>query len=93
MLLFNKSVFVLLNSNIEGGDNVSFFSRLFSGTEDGSTVRVRQNNEDNAKIVGDKFEHCEDGGHTHRSYDLDTASGGYKEYSGGENSPDRSYNK
>ena len=71
---------------------MGFWSRLFGGSSDGSTVRVRQSKSDNAKIRGDKYTHVS-GGHVHQSYNIDTASGGYKEYGGGEHSGDRSYNK
>ncbi|MBU4480193.1 hypothetical protein KKG48_02005 [Patescibacteria group bacterium] len=72
---------------------MGLWSRLFSDSSDGSTTKVRQSNQDNAKSRGDKYEHCGGGKHTHRSYDVDKASGSYREYSGGENSSDRSYNK
>ena len=72
---------------------MGFFSRLFSGSDGDSTTRVRQSNENNARVRGDKYEHVGEGKHTHRSFDLDTASGSYKEYTGGENSSDRGYNK
>jgi hypothetical protein len=72
---------------------MGLFSRLFGDSGDGETIRVRQSNENNDCIRGDKYEHTENGGHTHRSYDVNTSTGEYKEYSGGENSSDRSYNK
>lgn len=72
---------------------MGLFSRLFSSDSDGETTRVRQSNDDNSRIRGDKYTHTDGGGHVHRSYDLDTASGSYKEYTGGENSSDRGYKK
>lgn len=72
---------------------MGIFSRLFDYDGDKETTRVRQDREDNARVRGDKYERTEDGGHVHRSYNLDTASGSYKEYTGGERSTDRSYNK
>lgn len=72
---------------------MGIWSRLFSSEGDGETTRVRQSNSDNAKIRGDKFTHHGGGSHEHSSFNLDTASGGYKEYSGGENAGDRGYNK
>lgn len=71
---------------------MGFWSRLFNDDSGGSTTRVRRSNSDNSRIRGDKFTRV-GGGHVHRSYDLDTASGSYKEYGGGEHSSDRSYNK
>lgn len=73
---------------------MGFWSSLFrsdSGT-DGS-VRVRENNSNTDNVRGDKYTHTSDGGHVHRSYDLSRSTGKYKEYSGGEKSDDRSYNK
>ena len=67
-------------------------SRKYSASSEGSTTRVRQDNTDNAKQTGDRYTQVSDG-HVHESYKLDTASGGYKEYGGGENADDRSYNK
>ena len=72
---------------------MGLFKRLFSSAFGGSTTKVRQSNQDNAKVRGDKYTHHGNGKHTHRSYNLDKASGSYKEYSGGHNSSDRSYNK
>ncbi len=72
---------------------MGLFSRLFDSSSDGETVRVRQDRENMARQRGDKFEHTSEGGHAHRSYDIDTSSGEYKEYGGGEKSSDRSYNK
>lgn len=72
---------------------MGLFDKLFGSSSDGESSRVRQSKEDNAKVTGDKYTKTPDGGHVHQSYNLDKASGSYKEYSGGENSSDRSYNK
>lgn len=70
------------------------WSMLFGSDGDGDTVRVRQEKGDAEHQRGDKYDHTDDkGGHVHRSYDLNTTTGEYREYSGGENSSDRSYNK
>lgn len=73
---------------------MGLWSRLFgsnSGTE--GSVRVRENNGNTDHVRGDKYQHTSGGGHVHRSYDLSRSTGKYKEYSGGENSKDRSYKK
>ncbi len=72
---------------------MGLWSILFSDKDDSSHVKVRSSDYDNAKITGDKFTKTDGGGHVHSSYTVDTASGGYNEYHGGENSSDRSYNK
>ncbi len=54
------------------------------------SVRVRESKADNARVTADKYSHHGGDSHGHRSYDLDRASGSYREYSGGENSSDRS---
>lgn len=72
---------------------MGFWSRLFNDDSGDTTVRVRQSNENNARIRGDTYKHGGGKEHTHRSFDLDTASGSYKEYGGGEKSQDRGYNK
>jgi hypothetical protein len=72
---------------------MGFWSSLFrSDSGSSGSVRVRENSGDRDKVRGDKYEHSSDG-HTHRSYDLSRSTGRYKEYSGGEKSGDRSYNK
>jgi len=72
---------------------MGFWTSLFKGSRSGSTVKVRRSNEDNSRISADKYEHYDDGKHSHRSYNLDTTSGSYREYCGGENAEDRHYNK
>lgn len=74
---------------------MGLFSRIFnsSGGDSEPTVRVRESRNDTSKVVGDKYTPTGGGKHTHDSYKLDKASGSYKEYRGGENSRDRSYNK
>jgi hypothetical protein len=69
---------------------MGLFSSLFrSDSSSEGSVHVRRSTQDNAKVTADKYEHKSDGSHTHRSYNQDTSSGEYKEYSGGENSADR----
>jgi len=71
-----------------------FWSTLFGGSDDeGRDIKVRENDEDRAKQVSDRYTDTGGGKHIHESSTLDTASGSYKEYRGGENSDDRSYNK
>ena len=72
---------------------MSLLEKLFSSKDDTTSTRVRQSNEDRAKITADRYTETEKGKHIHESYNLDTTTGKYKEYSGGDNSPDRSYNK
>jgi len=56
-------------------------------------VKVKDYHGDKTKITADKYTPTEGGGHAHSSYNLNTTSGEYKQYGGGENSDDRSYNK
>ena len=74
---------------------MSFFSRLFNSDKHGGgspRTRVRQSKSDNSKVRGDRYTSTSSG-HHHDSYTLDTSSGDYREYSGGDKSGDRSYNK
>ena len=66
---------------------------LFRSDSGGGSVKVRQSAEDNAKIRADRITSTKGEKHIHESYTLDTESGSYKQYGGGENAPDRSYNK
>lgn len=67
---------------------------LFSDkSEDGSSVKVARSNSNRERVTGSKIEPTGGGGHTHRSYNLNTSSGECREYSGGENSRDRSNRK
>lgn len=83
-----------------GGDSDSsrksgggFWSTLFGSKGEDSDVKVQSKNSDNSVVRGHVYGHTENGGHTHSSYSLDKTSGSYKEYHGGENSSDRSFNK
>ena len=71
------------------------FSTLFSskGDRESSSTKVRQDNENTSRIVADRITPGGGEKHVHEGYKLDTSSGSYREYSGGENSGDRSYNK
>jgi len=64
-----------------------------NGNSSTPTVKVSQSKGDNAKMRGDKLTHHGGESHEHHSYNLDTASGEYREYYGGEKGNDRSYNK
>ncbi len=80
------------------GDNSSksgkgFWSTLFGSRGEDSDVKVQSKNSDVSVTRGHKYEHTGDGQHTHSSYSLDKTTGSYKEYHGGENSSDRSFNK
>lgn len=67
---------------------------LFSDTnEDGADVKVTRSNTNRDRQTGSKIESTGGGNHTHRTYNLDTSSGEYQEYSGGEHSSDRSNKK
>ena len=63
-----------------------------SDSGDGST-KVRQDAEDNSKIQADRITSVDGEKHIHESYKVNASTGNYKEYSGGENSSDRGYNK
>jgi hypothetical protein len=73
----------------------SSFSSLFSGRGDDDTpsIKVREKDSDRSVVRGDRYTRTDEGKHTHDSYSLDKATGSYREYHGGENSSDRSYNK
>lgn len=71
---------------------MGFWSTIFR-SDGGGSSKIRQSNKDNAKIRGDKITPKSTGKHVHQSFDLDKGSGSYREYHGGENSSDRSYNK
>ncbi len=73
---------------------MAWFKTLFKGSDDEDReVKVREKNSDTAIRIADRYTPTESGKHVHESFKLDTASGEYKEYRGGENSSDRSYNK
>lgn len=65
-------------------------------SKDGDTSRKHSVSSDgnSTSRTGDVYTKV-DGGHTHQSYDhtFDKSGQSYKEYHGGENSRDRSYNK
>lgn len=71
---------------------MSLFSKLFGDSNNERDVKVRQSNENLDRRTGDRYTKV-DGGHVHQSYNIDVSSGEYREYTGGENSSDRSYNK
>ena len=72
---------------------MGFWSTIFRSDDSSEgSARVRQSNENLDHQRGDKYSHV-DGGHVHQSYNINTSTGDYKEYSGGEHSSDRSYNK
>jgi hypothetical protein len=64
-----------------------------SGRDSEPRTKVRQSDEDNSVQRADRYESTGDGGHTHDGYNHDTMSGEHREYSGGENSDDRTYNQ
>ncbi len=73
---------------------MGLWSSLFrSDSGSDGSVRVRESNENRDHVRADKYEHKSGGEHSHRSYDLDKSTGKYREYTGGENSADRSYKK
>ena len=73
---------------------MGWFTNLFTSPPDGGDdVKVQAKNADNSVVRGHHYEKVGDGKHVHHSYSLDRTTGDYKEYHGGENSSDRSYNK
>jgi len=75
---------------------MGFFSTLFRGENDNNqSVKVKQHNNDLDKQTGERLTHTEPGEnkHVHETYTLDKVTGEYQEYRGGENAPDRSYNR
>lgn len=73
---------------------MSFF-KIFSGSGKGSSYKGRVSTSDASRRTVDKYTHVSEGKHVHQSYNQTISSNGssYKEYHGGENSGDRSYNK
>jgi hypothetical protein len=70
---------------------MGLFNTLFrSDSSSEGSVRVRQSKEDSSKITADTFIHHGGSSHEHRSFNLDTSSGKYKEYYGGEKGSHRS---
>ena len=70
-------------------------SKLFSDKNESDSIKVTRDDSNNAKVTADKYTYA-DGDrskHVHEQYKHDTHHGNYKEYHGGENSSDRSYNK
>jgi hypothetical protein len=74
---------------------MSFWSSLFDSGRHGGEPRVtvRENKGDRAIQRGDRYERTESGKHHHDGYNLDTASGSYREYRGGDDASDRGYSK
>ena len=72
---------------------MGFWDTVFGRSGSDHDTKVQCRKEDNASVRGHKFTHTEGGGHVHQSYNLDTTSGQYREYHGGENSSDRHYNR
>jgi len=75
---------------------MGLFSMLFDSDKHSGGephVKVREKNSDRAVQRGDRYTSTSEGKHMHDGYNLDTASGGYREYTGGENSGDRGYNR
>jgi hypothetical protein len=74
---------------------MGLFDFIFKSSDEDSSTKVRVSRENNARISASKYEFTDksSGKHVDRGYNLDKTTGAYKEYSGGENSPDRSYNK
>ncbi|MDH5442443.1 MAG: hypothetical protein OEX08_02470 [Candidatus Nomurabacteria bacterium] len=77
---------------------MGFFSNLFKSSSGGKTTRSRIDNGGNSsssRRSGDIITKTGGGKHTHQEYTYKNSPSGssYKEYHGGENSGDRSYNK
>lgn len=78
---------------------MGFWSSLFGyegpSDGDGKIKETVKTDPRDGSTRGDKltFTGGDRGEHVHQSYDVDRSSGTYKEYHGGENSPDRHYNK
>lgn len=82
-----KALFVLLRKEVI---KLGFWDVLFRSDEGSGSTKVRQDKEDNSRIRADRIQSTGDDKHTHESYNQNTATGSYREYRGGENSPDRS---
>ena len=72
---------------------MGWFSTIFSYSNDGVDTKVQTKNADNSVERGHRYTDVGEGKHTHDSYSHDKTTGDYREYHGGENSTDRSYNK
>ncbi len=72
------------------------FFKIFEGSGSDSSYKGRVRDDLSTRRTVDKFEHHDEGKHSHHSYNQNIIGGKsayYKEYHGGENSDDRSYNK
>lgn len=72
---------------------MGFWDVLFRSDSGSGSTKIRQSKEDNSKIRADRISSVGGEKHTHESYKLNTSTGSYKEYRGGENSSDRGYKK
>jgi len=73
---------------------MGLFKTLFrSDSSSEGSVRVRQSKENNDRITADKYTHRGGDSHEHSSYNINTSTGEYREYHGGENSHDRRSDK
>lgn len=68
---------------------MGFWSVVFRSDEGSGSTKVRQSKEDNSKVRADRIQSTGDSKHTHEGYNQNTSTGSYREYRGGENSPDR----
>ena len=69
-----------------------FLFRDDSRDSDGNSSKVVSKG-DSSRVSHDRFTFDGNGKHNHDSYTYDRNTGNTKEYSGGKNSGDRSYNK
>jgi hypothetical protein len=84
----------LFSEHNQEGFVMGLWKLIFGNSSGSSNTKVRVSKTNNARVRGDTYKKAGEGKHVHRSYDLNTSSGGgYREYSGGENSRERSYNK
>ncbi|MDD5032600.1 MAG: hypothetical protein PHC85_00565 [Candidatus Pacebacteria bacterium] len=72
---------------------MGFWNTMFRSDSGSGSTKVRQSQEDNSKIQTDRVTSTGGEKHVHESFKLNTSTGSYREYHGGENAADRSYNK
>jgi hypothetical protein len=88
------------NTQTTEDKTMGLWSKIWGDSNSESDVKVRHTTAESreSKVTADKYTHTgrnESGAktHVHESYTLDHDKGKYTEYRGGENAPDRSYNK
>jgi hypothetical protein len=75
---------------------MGLFEKIFGlkGSESRGEAATRgKKDHATGQIRVDRYKPAGEGKHVHEAYNKNTRTGKYSEYRGGENSPDRSYNK